>query len=77
MSPIDTLRSKLIDKILVTENEQLLEAIDSIFSSTSDSDIYKLNSHEIELLKMSEEDIKAGRIMSHEELAKRDSEWMS
>ncbi|MDA0737123.1 MAG: hypothetical protein O3B35_05570 [Proteobacteria bacterium] len=77
MSPIDTLRSKLIDKILVTENEQLLEAIDSIFSSTSDSDIYKLNSYEIELLKMSEEDIKAGRIMSHEELAKRDSEWMS
>ena len=77
MSPIDTLRSKLIDKILVTENEQLLEAIDSIFSSTSDSDIYKLNSYEIELLRMSEEDIKAGRIMSHEELAKRDSEWMS
>jgi hypothetical protein len=77
MSPIDTLRSKLIDKILVTKNEQLLEAIDSIFSSTSDSDIYKLNSYEIELLKMSEEDIKAGRIMSHEELAKRDSEWMS
>ena len=63
--------------LLVTENEQLLEAIDSIFSSTSDSDIYKLNSYEIELLKMSEEDIKAGRIMSHEELAKRDSEWMS
>jgi hypothetical protein len=55
----------------------LLEAIDSIFSSTSDSDIYKLNSYVIELLKMSEEDIKAGRIMSHEELAKRDSEWMS
>ena len=77
MSPIDTLRSKLIDKILVTKNEQLLEAIDSIFSSTSDSDIYKLNSYEIELLKMSEEDIKVGRIMSHEELAKRDSEWMS
>jgi hypothetical protein len=77
MSPLDTLRSKLIDKILVTKNEQLLEAIDSIFSSTSDSDIYKLNSYEIELLKMSEEDIKAGRIMSHEELAKRDSEWMS
>jgi len=45
MSPIDTLRSKLIDKILVTKNEQLLEAIDSIFSSTSDSDIYKLNSY--------------------------------
>ncbi len=76
MSPIESLRSKLIDKILVTENEELLEAIDTIFSTSSEPEIYKVDSYQIELLKQSEADIKSGAVVSEKELAERDREWL-
>ncbi len=76
MTPIGTLKAKLIDKNLLSENVELLEAIDLIFNTTSSANHYKLNSYEIELLKMSESDIENGRVISEEELEKRDQDWM-
>lgn len=77
MSPIESLRSKLIDKILVTENEELLEAIETIISTSSEPEIYNLDTYQIELLKQSESEIKSGDIISEKELFDRDREWMS
>jgi hypothetical protein len=77
MTPIESLRSKLIDKILVTENEELLEAIETIIATSSEPEIYNLDTYQIELLKQSESEIKSGDIISEKELFDRDREWMS
>ncbi len=76
MSSIEALRNRLIDRIMATRNEQFLEAIDKLFSSVQKEEILSLTSEQIELLMMSEEDIKTGNIVSEEELNEKDSEWM-
>ena len=76
MKTIDILKNRLIDRIMVTNNEQLLNAIDSIFSSTQAEDKLTLNSQQIEMLLMSENDIKQGNLISENELKNADSKWM-
>lgn len=66
----------MIDKILESKNERLLEAINSIFDSTQSEEIVS-SSEQIEMLLMSEEDIQNGKLISESELNKRDSEWLS
>ena len=64
MTTLDSIKNRLIDKILTTRNEQLLEAIESIFVSTQKEEIISLSSEQIEMLMMSEEDIKYGNLVS-------------
>lgn len=76
MSPIENLKTRLIDRILGTENEQLLEEIDSWLSSSSEPDVYKLDTYQLEILEMSQRDIQQGNIISESEVAKTDEQWM-
>lgn len=76
MTRLDTIRNRLIDRIMTTKNEQLLSAIDSIFHSTQEDERWSLNSYQIEMLMMSEKDIEQGNLISEEDLKKADSEWM-
>lgn len=77
MNALDNIKNSLIDRILATKNERLLEAIKSIFDSTQSEEIVSLSSEQIEMLLMSEEDIQTGKFISESELNKRDSEWLS
>jgi hypothetical protein len=77
MTPISPLKSRLIDKILVTKNEQLLEAIDGIFSSTTQITQFELDSNQEQMLEMSDEDIENGKVVSQKDLTVRDRSWMS
>jgi len=77
MTALDTIKSKLIDRIMVTKNEKLLKAIEAIFSSTQLEEIHSLDSHQIEMLQMSENDIREGNLISENDLEKSDSEWMN
>ena len=77
MTTLENIKSRLIDRILVTKNEKLLKAIDTIFSSTQDDEKLTLNSHQIEMLMMSESDIEQGNLISESDLKKADSEWMN
>jgi hypothetical protein len=76
MRTIDNIRNRLIDKIMVTDNEQLLNAIDSIINSTQKEDLLNLDSDQIEMLLMSENDIKLGNLVSETDLNNADSKWM-
>ena len=69
-------RNRLIDKIMVTDNVQLLNAIDSIINSTQKEDLLNLDSDQIEMLLMSENDIKLGNLVSENDLNNADSKWM-
>ncbi|UFH35368.1 hypothetical protein [Flavobacterium acetivorans] len=77
MNALDNIKNSLIDRILATKNERLLEAINSIFDSTQSEEIISLSSEQIEMLAMSELDIQAGKLISESELNIRDSEWLS
>jgi len=76
MTALENIKNRLIDRILVTKNEQLLNAIDSIFNATQTDEKLSLNSHQIEMLMMSENDIEQGNLISESDLKKADSKWM-
>lgn len=78
METIDALRNKLVEKIFLTRNIKLLDAIDKIFSSTESviDNKFQLSSTQKEMLSLAEEDIKYGSVISDEDLRKMDEEWM-
>ncbi len=76
MDTIQKLKSRLIDRIMVSENEQLLNAIEVLFSATQEKEEINLTSEQIEMLQMSEVDIKENRLISEKDLMKQDDEWM-
>jgi hypothetical protein len=77
MAGIDNIKNRLIDRILATKNEKLLEAISNIFESTHQEDITSLSSEQIEMLFMSEKDIEKGNLISELDLDKEDSKWLN
>ena len=77
MKTLESIKNNLIDSILVTRNEQLLAAVQSIFDATQSEEIISLSSQQIEMLAMSESDILNGKLVSESELDKRDLEWLS
>ena len=76
MTTLNNIKNRLIDRILVTRNEELLSAIDKIFDSTQTEDNLELSSEQIEMLLMSEQDIEQGNLISEDDLNKSDSEWL-
>lgn len=78
MAAIELIKTRLIDKILATKNRKSLEAIDTFFFSAlkEEDEILKLSSEQIEMLLMSEEDIKNNNLITETELQKLDKEWL-
>jgi len=76
MKPVDSIRNELIDKILAIQNADFLKALDSLVSSSAQSDKVILSSEQKEILRMSQEDIKAGNVISHADLNKEVEEWL-
>ena len=78
MTTVDKIRNGLIDKILAIKDPDFLESLDKLISSSaSGSDIVRLTSEQKEMLEMSEEDIKNGRLISQEAMDKRNLEWLN
>ena len=77
MTTIDSIKNRLIDRILATKNEKLLIAISNIFESTQSENVVSLSSEQIEMLLMSEKDIENGDLVSETELNKSDTEWLN
>ncbi len=76
MKPVDSIRNKLIDKILAIQNADFLRALDKLVSSSAQADKVILSSEQKEMLRMSQEDIKAGDVISHADLNKEVEEWL-
>jgi hypothetical protein len=68
MKAMEDIKNRLIDRILVSNNEKLLKAIESIFLSVQDKEVLSLSSEQIEMLILSEADIRYGNVISEEEL---------
>lgn len=76
MENLQKLRNKVIDRVMVSENSELLEAIEKILSSTEAEERINLTSEQVEMLMMSEDDILNNRLISEEDLEKQDKEWL-
>ena len=77
MATADTLRNKLIDKLLTISNKDYLLALNHLVeTSTIDAGPVKLTDEQILMLQLSDNDIKTGKIISQEDLDKNDLEWL-
>ncbi len=76
MTAIQKTKNRLINRILASKNEILIEAVDTIFATAQPSAILSLSEEQIEKLMMSEIDIASGNLISEEELDKLDAQWM-
>lgn len=77
MENLENLRASLVQKIFSTNNLNLLEAINKIFTSTEEEKKHILSENQKKLLLVAEEQIKYGEVVSDEELRKLDEEWMN
>ncbi len=68
MTSLEIIKNRLIDRILAVKNEKLLEAIEKIIVSNDEEEEISFTSEQIEMLMMSEQDIKYGRIVSEFEM---------
>lgn len=76
MRSIDIIKNSLIDKILTIKNQDFLTALENLIDSSSIAYKAELTEEQKLMLLMSEEDIKAGRLISQDELDNNDLSWL-
>lgn len=77
MAAVDHLRNNIIDKLLTITNKDYLSALYKLVEKSSvDHDKVKLTKEQIKMLKLSDADIKNGRLLSQEEVDKDDLKWL-
>jgi hypothetical protein len=62
---------------MTAKNEELLHRIEAILNATKTEDTLHLNSHQIEMLMLSERDIENKNLISESDLRKADALWLS
>ena len=77
MSTTDMLRNNIIDKLLTISNEDYLSALYQLVNSSSvDQDTVQLTEEQVLMLQLSDNDIKNGKLISHDQLDKDDLQWL-
>jgi len=77
MNPIELLRDSIIDKLLTISNKDYLSALYQLINKSSMiNDAVELSEEQIIMLKMSDEDIQNGNLISQLELDKSDLKWL-
>jgi archaellum component FlaF (FlaF/FlaG flagellin family) len=76
MTALENIKNGLIDRILATKNEKLLQAITTIFESTQEDELIDFTPEQLKMLAMSEDDIANGRIVSEDDLKAYNPEWL-
>ena len=77
MANADAIRNGIIDKLLTISNKDYLTALYKLVESSSiDKDKVKLTEEQTLMLKLSDKDIKHGRIIFQSQLDKEDLKWL-
>lgn len=77
MNDVDSIRNSLIDKILSIRNQDFLEALDKLVTSSKNTEEkVQLSDAQKALLQLSEDDLKAGRTISQEAMMNRNLKWL-
>jgi hypothetical protein len=76
MTALENIKNGLIDRILATQNEKLLQAIQTIFEASKTEEIVDFSREQVRMIMMAKEDVAAGRLISEEDLKASDPEWL-
>ncbi len=77
MPNADAIRNGIIDKLLTISNKDYLSALYKLVESSSiDKGKVKLTEEQTLMLKLSDKDIKNGKIISQSQLDKEDLKWL-
>ncbi len=77
MTTTDHIRNGIIEKLLSISNKDYLTALFQLVKNSSmDKDTVKLTEEQIVMLKLSEKDIKEGKMIPHSQLDKNDLKWL-
>jgi len=76
MTTLESIKNRLIDRILAVQDEKFLEAVERIFVTTQKEEIVKLYPEQREMLMMSDADIAEGNVVSESELEKLHCPWL-
>ena len=77
MAAADNIRNSIIDKLLTISNKDYLSALYQLVEKSAvDNDLVKLTDEQMLMLKLSDNDIKNNRLISHDQLDKEDKEWL-
>lgn len=77
MTTTDQIRNGIIEKLLTISNKDYLTALFHLVkNSPTDKDTVKLTEEQIVMLKLSEMDIKEGKMIAHSQLDKSDLKWV-
>ena len=77
MTTTDHIRNGIIEKLLTISNKDYLTALFQLVkNSPADKDTVRLTEEQIVMLKLSDSDIKAGKVIPHSQLDKADLKWL-
>ena len=76
MKSIDIIKNNLIDKILTIRNQDFLTALDKLIDSSYTTTSVEITEEQKLMFLVSEKDIKAGRLISQDELDNNDLSWL-
>jgi len=70
------LQNSIIQKVLRTDDDQLLDYLNTLLSEGDENKIYHLSDLEKAFISESQSDYKLGKIISNEEVISRNEEWL-
>jgi hypothetical protein len=70
------LQNSIIRQVLKTDDEQLLEYLNSIINKATNSSLYKLSDFEKDLIKESQAEYLAGKTISNDDVFARNEKWL-
>ena len=77
MNAADTIRNRLIDRLLAISNTEYLKALYKLVENSSfENDKIKLSEAQKMMLLMSENDIVNGKLIDNNQLEKEDLKWL-
>ncbi len=77
MATINHIRNGIIDNLLTISNKDYLKALSHLVEKgITDKDVINLSEEQILMLKLSDKDIKEGKLITQVELDKKDLQWL-
>lgn len=76
MATVEQIKSRLIDRIHSIKDREVLEALQN-FINVKESEFEVMTDEQKAMLKMSDQDVTEGNLISQEEMMKRNLEWLN
>jgi hypothetical protein len=77
MAQVDNLRNGIIEKLLAISNKDYLKALYQLVDNSKlENKNVSLTDEQVLMLKLSDKDIKSGRLISQNQLDKEDLKWL-